>query len=225
MLLSRLYVRFRDIQPIWEVFSQMLFYGSPILYPIQIAAQKNKHLFGISFARILVINPLGAILTQVRKALLDTERALGRPRDRRRLRLLIPLGIIAGDLRPGPMVLQPRGPADLGEPVTIRHRASTERAASRDRTPARPRRGARGRARRGAGHAPTRRSPRRRSAPTGSSAGTSTSTRDAPPGSQRARAAARGAQPAAPGAVKAAPKRRSALTMARTPRESRASRW
>jgi ABC-2 type transport system permease protein len=96
MLLSALYVRFRDIQPIWEVFAQLLYYGSPILYTIQVAAQKNKHFFGISFARILVFNPLGAIITQARKALLDPSapsaaRAIGGD-----VRLLIPLGIIAG---------------------------------------------------------------------------------------------------------------------------------
>ncbi len=33
MLLSALYVRFRDVQPIWEVFLQVWFYGSPIIYP------------------------------------------------------------------------------------------------------------------------------------------------------------------------------------------------
>lgn len=94
MLLSALYVRFRDIQPIWEVISQVLWYGSPILYTVQTAA--HKHLFGISFSRILVINPLGAILTQARKALLDpaapsAARAIGG-----NARLLLPFGIIAG---------------------------------------------------------------------------------------------------------------------------------
>ncbi len=34
MLLSVLFVRFRDIQPIWDVSSQMLFYASPIIYPV-----------------------------------------------------------------------------------------------------------------------------------------------------------------------------------------------
>ena len=94
MLLSALYVRFRDIQPIWEVLLQILWYGSPILYTVQTAAK--KHLLGISFARILLINPLGAILTQTRKALLQPSapsavRAIGG-----NARLLIPLAIIAG---------------------------------------------------------------------------------------------------------------------------------
>ena len=31
---SALYVRFRDIKPIWEVVLQALFYATPILYPI-----------------------------------------------------------------------------------------------------------------------------------------------------------------------------------------------
>jgi ABC-2 type transport system permease protein len=92
MLLSALYVRYRDVQPIWEVISQILWYGTPILYTVQTASK--HHLFGISFARILVINPLGAIVTQARKALLDPNapsavRAIGGyPR------LLLPLAII-----------------------------------------------------------------------------------------------------------------------------------
>ena len=32
ILLSALFVRYRDVQPIWDVGSQMLFYASPILY-------------------------------------------------------------------------------------------------------------------------------------------------------------------------------------------------
>jgi len=94
MMLSALYVRFRDIQPIWEVVSQVLWYATPILYTVQTASKHD--IFGISFARILVINPLGAIVTQARKALLDpaapsAARAIGGD-----LRLLIPLSISAG---------------------------------------------------------------------------------------------------------------------------------
>ncbi len=94
MLLSALYVRFRDVQPIWEVFAQLLYYGSPILYTVQSAAKHS--FFGLPFSRILVINPIGAILTQARKALLtpsapSAAQALGGVP-----RLAIPLGIIAG---------------------------------------------------------------------------------------------------------------------------------
>jgi ABC-2 type transport system permease protein len=94
MLLSALYVRFRDTQPIWEVVLQILWYGSPILYTVETAA--DHEFLGISFAHLLVINPIGAILTQARKAMLEPNapsaaQALGGVP-----RLLIPLGIIAG---------------------------------------------------------------------------------------------------------------------------------
>lgn len=35
MLLSALFVKFRDIQPIWEVFAQILFYSSPVIIPVE----------------------------------------------------------------------------------------------------------------------------------------------------------------------------------------------
>jgi ABC-2 type transport system permease protein len=34
MLLSVLYIRARDVQPIWEVTTQLLFYAAPIIYPV-----------------------------------------------------------------------------------------------------------------------------------------------------------------------------------------------
>ena len=92
MLLSALYVRFRDIQPIWEVLAQILFYATPILYTVQTVA--DHHLFGIPFSRILVLNPLGAILTQTRKALLDPQAPSAAAAIGGYTRLLIPLGII-----------------------------------------------------------------------------------------------------------------------------------
>jgi ABC-2 type transport system permease protein len=98
MLLSALYVRFRDVQPIWEVLLQLLYYGSPVMYTVQTVSSKHFHPFGINipYARVIMANPLGAILTQARKALLQPSapsaaRALGGD-----VRLLIPLGIIAG---------------------------------------------------------------------------------------------------------------------------------
>ena len=34
-LLSALYVRFRDVRPIWDVVLQVLFYGSLIIVPFE----------------------------------------------------------------------------------------------------------------------------------------------------------------------------------------------
>jgi ABC-2 type transport system permease protein len=59
MALSVLYVRFRDVAIIWVVFAQVLFYATPILYPI--TAFHNK-----TYEQILMINPLAVIFEQVR---------------------------------------------------------------------------------------------------------------------------------------------------------------
>jgi ABC-2 type transport system permease protein len=40
MLLSALFVKFRDIQPIWEVLSQILFYSSPVIIPAETVRTK-----------------------------------------------------------------------------------------------------------------------------------------------------------------------------------------
>jgi ABC-2 type transport system permease protein len=64
MLLSSLYVRFRDVQPIWSVISQLLFYGSPVLYTVQsIGDPQLEHLY--------MFNPLACILTQARQWIID----------------------------------------------------------------------------------------------------------------------------------------------------------
>jgi ABC-2 type transport system permease protein len=64
MLLSALYVRFRDVKPIWDVVLQVLFYGSPILYAIElIPSETARH--------ALLCNPIAALLQQVRHWLID----------------------------------------------------------------------------------------------------------------------------------------------------------
>ena len=63
LLLSSLYVRYRDVQPIWEVVSQMLFYASPILY---VATFVPEHYHDAYF-----VNPLAVILTEMRAAIVD----------------------------------------------------------------------------------------------------------------------------------------------------------
>jgi ABC-2 type transport system permease protein len=61
MLLSALYVRYRDISPIWEVVVQAWFYCSPIMY---VAAQ-YKTRFGTGFAHLAMLNPAATLLTQM----------------------------------------------------------------------------------------------------------------------------------------------------------------
>lgn len=61
MLLSALYVRYRDVAPIWGVVSQALFYASPVFITIETVEKHGHHI-----ARYYLFNPLGAILQQTR---------------------------------------------------------------------------------------------------------------------------------------------------------------
>jgi ABC-2 type transport system permease protein len=67
MLLAALFVSFRDIQPIWEVFSQILFYGSPVIIPIEVVRRELAH-HQLLF-HIYTLNPLVAVLQQFRHAM------------------------------------------------------------------------------------------------------------------------------------------------------------
>lgn len=61
MALSVLYVRFRDMAIIWTVLSQVLFYGTPILYPLGPGGFDSD-----KYERLLMFNPLAVIFEQVR---------------------------------------------------------------------------------------------------------------------------------------------------------------
>ena len=63
LLLSVLYVRFRDISPIWDVVGQMLFYASPVLYVVSAVPAAYQHAY--------MLNPLAVVLTQMRHAVID----------------------------------------------------------------------------------------------------------------------------------------------------------
>lgn len=59
--LSALFVRFRDVSYIWEVFMQGAFYATPILYPLS--------LIPVVYAKILILNPLAQIIQDSRYVL------------------------------------------------------------------------------------------------------------------------------------------------------------
>lgn len=63
MLLSALYVRFRDVAIIWSVLSTVLFYATPILYPIEVVPEK--------FRNFILLNPLAPIFEQIRVWVID----------------------------------------------------------------------------------------------------------------------------------------------------------
>lgn len=63
MLLSSLYVRFRDLGIIWSVAVTALFYATPVLYPIEIVPEQ--------YVKWIMINPLTPIFEQARHWVID----------------------------------------------------------------------------------------------------------------------------------------------------------
>jgi ABC-2 type transport system permease protein len=61
--LSALYVRYRDVQPIWLVASTLLFYGSPVLYTIEQVPEDVRSAY--------LVNPLAALLEIARVIVID----------------------------------------------------------------------------------------------------------------------------------------------------------
>lgn len=102
MLLSSLYVRYRDVQPIWEVLTQLTFYASPLLYVATFVPE--------AYQRAYLANPIASLLTQIRHAVVDptapsTAKLIGPD-----VRLLIPLGIIFGTFALGYWVFRRESP-------------------------------------------------------------------------------------------------------------------
>jgi ABC-2 type transport system permease protein len=72
MLLSALFVKFRDISPIWEVVSQILFYSAPVIVP---AEKVQSKLRGGTLDHVVYdiykLNPLVSIFQQFRHAMIN----------------------------------------------------------------------------------------------------------------------------------------------------------
>jgi ABC-2 type transport system permease protein len=101
MLLAALYVPFRDVQPIWDVVTQLLFYGSPVLY---VATHVPEQ-----FRSEYMVNPLAVLLTEMRAAVIDSDAPhpwdIASPE-----LLLIPAAIVIGSVVLGLYVFNRQAP-------------------------------------------------------------------------------------------------------------------
>ena len=88
MAVSALFVRYRDVQPIWDVVLPISFYATPILYPIETVPASVREL--------VMLNPLAVIVQQARHALIDPQALSAAQAIGGAPRLLIPLAIVAG---------------------------------------------------------------------------------------------------------------------------------
>jgi ABC-2 type transport system permease protein len=88
MMLSVLYVRYRDVEPIWEVFTQILFYGSPVLYVSTLVPDCCE--------RPYVAQPLATIMTEMRHAVVDSSAPDVVASIGGAWRLVLPVAVIVG---------------------------------------------------------------------------------------------------------------------------------
>lgn len=86
VLLSALYVRYRDVRPIWEVLLQTLYFISLVLIPIEAVPSQTLQ-------KLLLVSPFACIVQELRHAVIDpgaptVVAILGNP-----LLLAVPVGI------------------------------------------------------------------------------------------------------------------------------------
>lgn len=89
MLLSASFVKYRDVAPIWDVVLQALFYGTPIFYTVQTITGPHADLI----VKLLLFNPLAAIIQQARHALIDPSYPSAAAAMGGAVWLLVPIGI------------------------------------------------------------------------------------------------------------------------------------
>jgi len=65
-ILSTLFVKYRDMNYIWEIITQALFYGSAVIYPLSMIAKSNNHL-----AQLILLNPITQAIQGARWSLID----------------------------------------------------------------------------------------------------------------------------------------------------------
>jgi ABC-2 type transport system permease protein len=63
LILSVAFVRLPDVGQLWQVISRVMFYGTPILYTIDLVPSSVRH--------IVLLNPLTPVFVELRKAVFD----------------------------------------------------------------------------------------------------------------------------------------------------------
>jgi ABC-2 type transport system permease protein len=105
LMLSSLYVSFRDVKPIWEVILQALFYATPVIYPIQVLAEKSE-----SLSHIAMMNPVATAIQETRHLILGADTpsaadAIGDP-----ALLVVPLSIVVAAMVAGYVIFDRLAP-------------------------------------------------------------------------------------------------------------------
>ena len=102
LILCSLYVRFRDLAPVWEVALQMLFWASPIIYVATFAPESVRAILGA--------NPLSAAMTQMRVWFVDPTAPSAADVLGGTIYLLVPLAIVVASVVIGALLFKSIAP-------------------------------------------------------------------------------------------------------------------
>jgi ABC-2 type transport system permease protein len=90
MLVSSLYVRYRDVRPITDVVLQVLFYATPIFYTVErITDPTLRH-------AVIMLNPLAPIVQQARHSLIDPTAPTAAAAAGSTLNLMVSVALVLG---------------------------------------------------------------------------------------------------------------------------------
>jgi ABC-2 type transport system permease protein len=65
-ILSAIFVKLRDMNYIWEIIMQALFYASAVIYPIAMVMEKS-----VTIAQLILLNPVAQAIQDVRRSLVN----------------------------------------------------------------------------------------------------------------------------------------------------------
>jgi ABC-2 type transport system permease protein len=88
MIVASLYPSYRDVSIIWSVFSMVLFYATPVLYPVE----KVPH----AMRTLIMLNPLSPLFELARKWMIDPSAPTPRSLVSSTAVLLIPIALFIG---------------------------------------------------------------------------------------------------------------------------------
>lgn len=101
LILSVFYVSLRDIGQLWELASQMLFYATPILYPLTMVPAR--------FREFMLLSPIAQIVQQSREVIIGPESGVT-SQELEGWLLAVPYGVVVVTLILGLVVFQRAAP-------------------------------------------------------------------------------------------------------------------
>ena len=105
LILSALYVKIRDLNYIWEIIMQALFYASAVIYPISIVLDRKMEI-----GQLILLSPITQPIQDIRNVLINGNNITLLSLTGNPLWYAIPLGIVAGVLILGIWIFKKNSP-------------------------------------------------------------------------------------------------------------------